>query len=168
MDIPVPEKKTEEGEKISVNVASSAATPEVKPSEAPKPVVDQLKAPDATSAITERSKQIADLVSSKKYVLDIKEKRSTPVITMGFSKSKDKKTKKNQRKANQPKAKPTKTPESRKAKSIKLALIFILWAAAYVALDLGLIDIGWRPPFSIFRKSNGQAASVLQQTGGGN
>jgi hypothetical protein len=145
MDIPAL-KTDEEAQKVPVTVASSVS--ESSDSSSVKPTV---KSADVPSAADDRNKVIADLINTKKYNLNIKEKHTTPIITFGFAKTRDRKTRKNTKKSQKTTVKKEngKKTESAKAKRIKLAVIGLLWVGAYMALDMGLIDIGWRPPFTI-------------------
>lgn len=164
MDIPILKKNTETEEAlssdISVKVASAVKSPEqeiaaVPGVDAPKNTVDKNE---------ESRKKIIELISSKKYQLDIKEKRAKPLLTLSILPKRSKKSKKKQTVSKKTEKKPPKKVESKKAKLIKLGIILVMWAGFYVALDMGVIEIGWRPPFTIFGEK--QASEVSSFSGG--
>jgi hypothetical protein len=144
MDIPVPEKnESKDGEKVSVAVVSSAKS-EPQPattSTAPKPA-------DALSTVEEKNKQIVDLVTSKKYVFAIKEKRSSPIITLGFIKTKDRKNRRSTRTTTKSSTNTVKKADRKVGNFVKVGVLILLCAGAYLAVDAGLIDIGFELPIS--------------------
>ena len=93
MDIPAPSDATSASEetKIAVSTSTSAASEKVESSDIKNP-------PEKDSSLSkedEDRKNIAELISSKKYHLGIKEKRSSPLLTIGSVSKKSKKSKKN-------------------------------------------------------------------------
>lgn len=147
MDIAVPKPDADAPQKVAVTVATGT------PSVPKRPETDQpaIKSADTPTAADERNKVIAELINSKKYSLNIKEKRTVPLLTLGFTRPSVRKGRKNVKKLQKQTSKKTTTKkvESSKAKTVKLVLIGLLGIGAYLALDMGLIDIGWRPPFTI-------------------
>ena len=51
--------------------------------------------------------------------------------------------------------------ESGRAKKVKLLIIGVLWVGAYLLIDSGLIDIGWKPPFSLLKKKDATHSDVF-------
>lgn len=107
------------------------------------------KKEDPQKEALQKAEVIAQLIRSKKYNLPIKERRSKPFVTfMSLSpkRSKKRKSKKNLKKSS------SKAPQSKSKKFIEIAVIIVIWAGLYVAIDSGVLDIGWKPPFSLFNR----------------
>ena len=141
MDIPAPQKNNE-------SVASDH-----KDSALNKRNEVEVSEGSVQESNDESHKKIAELVSSKKYNLAIKEKRTKPLLdfSLGIRHKKKQVSKKHTKKSQEPKK-----PQSKKKKIIESVAIIGLWVGLFIAIDLGLIDIGWKPPFSLFNKGENQ------------
>lgn len=111
-----------------------------------------------TSEVNERpaanaAATVEELVASKKYFLEIKEKR--------YRRSSLRQPKSSTLKHNEPQPQMSSVKRSAKANhktsAVKTAFIAVLLCVvlvvvAYTAVDLKLVDVGWQPPFSIFNR----------------
>lgn len=143
-----------------VAVETSAKAPDTPPTQ--QDDQDKLKAD--VEKDNEQRKKILELITSKKFNLGIKEKRSTPILTVSLMPKKSKKSKHKSSSTGKTEAqKSSKKIESKNAKLIKLAVILALWVGFYLAIDAGLIDIGWKPPISLIGKE--ESPETLNFTG---
>jgi len=107
------------------------------------------KKEDPQKEALQKAEVIAQLIRSKKYNLPIKERRSKPFVT--FMSLSPKRSKKRKSKKNLKKSSP-KASQSKSKKFIEIAVIIVIWAGLYVAIDIGVLDVGWKPPFSFFNR----------------
>jgi hypothetical protein len=83
MDIPAPTKEAE-ATKIAVTKTSSTTTPTEPVTDPTPPSNTAQKASDKATEAEEKGKKIAELITSKKYHLAIKEKRTRPLLTFSI------------------------------------------------------------------------------------
>ena len=148
MDIPVPKDLDEEKP-----VVASADVPKTEE----KPVKDYKKSEDSAD---EAQVKIAELLTSKQYHLAIKEKRTKPLLDFSLG---IKKHKKNSKK--KVKAKKESKPVSKNKQLLEIAVVVVLLGGSYIAIDAGIIDIGWKPPFSLFGKDDGPVTGTVDVNG---
>ena len=101
--------------------------------------------------VDDAQSKIAELLSSKKYTLSIKEKRTKPLLDFSLGIKKHKKSIKKKQKS-----KKEKEPVSKKKQMIEIAVVAVLLLGLFFAIDTGLVDIGWKPPFTIFGKKQNE------------
>jgi thiol:disulfide interchange protein len=148
MDIPVPSESLPDNdtEKIPVSVSTTKQKPAEQPVAADPQRADQ-KTPNVSLEDQQRAK-IAELISTKKYHLGIKEKRSSPLLTVGFAGKKSKKTKKKSPKKADRKVQ---RPQTKNKQRIQIAALVALLLGFIVSIDAGLIDIGVNLPFDLIK-----------------
>lgn len=141
MNIPVPSK---ESEVTTPDVDAVTLEPTVDTTENTEPQ----KSDDENSPVPKSDDsgvKLAELINSKKYNLNIKEKRTKPllVISLGI---KRKKKLKNSHKTIKKVAK----PKNSKKQMTQAGLLAVLVIGLVLAIDIGWLDIGIKLPFSLF------------------
>ncbi len=114
------------------------------------PAGDDTKNPLRASAIEkqqdEDATKLAEMISSKKYALDIKEKRTKPLLVFSVLPAKHKKAAAKPKKS----SKQDKKPAAKSKKSWQVVVLVALVIGLYLAIDMGWLDLGFKLPFSIF------------------
>jgi hypothetical protein len=148
MDIPVPSESlpNNDMEKIPVSVSTTKQKPTAQPTVPNLQRTDQ-KAPNVSLEEDQRVK-IAELISTKKYHLGIKEKRSSPFLTVGSTTKKSKKTKKKSPKKADKKDQRLQTKNKQR---IQVAVLMVLLLGFIAAIDAGWVDIGVNLPFDLIK-----------------
>ena len=137
------EKPTEE-KTISETVTRKE---EPKPTEAGDKDSPKKDLKDAEfAALEEKRKALQEMITSKKYELPIKEKRSRPLLTFGLipkksRRSKKKKIVKKEQQQNKPKS----------HQKILIIVLVVVVIGAVLAIDAGMIDIGVKLPFDLIK-----------------
>ncbi len=157
--------------------ASESTQSQPEQTEAPQPTTAQNKKPEKSEEHTEEdeAKHVEELISARTYFLDIKEKNRSGIFHFRVNRKKltSSNTKASAKKKGSPE--PVSVPKVKKKSSrttqmIEIGAIVALVIGMYVAIDLGLVDIGWKPPFSIFHRTQ-QAAPpqpIIPTQPGGN
>jgi len=154
MDIPAPEieKLNSDGEPTGAPVVSSATENKSVDSDAINDKKNDTKEDDSATKIVE-------LINSKKYNLNIKEKRTKPLLVVSLGTKKRKQVQKN-------KLKKDKVPTPKRKKMIEIGAFVLIWAGLYLAIDIGYLDVGWKPPFSLFGGTeSGEVSGTTQVEG---
>ena len=155
MDIAVPPKGNDKSlEKIVSPNASTTTEVAVEKLEESSNAIDRVQEKsdlkdEALSKAEKNREKIAEIITSKKYFLPIREKRSKPLLTLAFLPKKSKKLKKKISKVPD-------TPQRKKANSTQTMLVVILVVVligAVVAIDAGMIDIGIKLPFDFIKNT---------------
>jgi hypothetical protein len=120
--------------------------------------------PAEAQAIVNKKEDIAkrtqELIDSKEFNIHIKEKSYHSFTTIKPKKTLKVKT------VLQKKTQKPKVPK--KVKALQVGFIGMLWVGVFVAIDTNLIDIGWKPPFSLFNRATkgGQVTGTVEVGGG--
>ena len=159
MDIPAPlESPTDaDTESTKINVATVAGSdvktePKVEVQPGPIETPNSQSGVGGQKEIVDKDdvarKKIVELVSSKQYHLSIKEKRSSPLLIVGWSSKKPKKAKKKSNKKSEAtvKAKPGKNKSL-----IQVVVLVALLFGFVLAIDAGLLSIGVTLPFDFIK-----------------
>lgn len=149
MDIPALKKdipsEVPVDDSIEVNIASVT---DAIPAPTPDPVTVAIADKNPVTVASkqdEANKKIAELISSKQYILPIKERRTKPLLVLSLSTRKKKKSIPSRKPTNK-----TVKPKGKDKKMIQLVVLVGLVIGLFLAIDIGWIDIGLKLPFSLF------------------
>lgn len=158
MDIPAPDKeKAEDEHKVVVKSASTApketkapveAVPEISsPESSEKTELPSTKADikdEAFAAEEAKRKNLADMITEKRYFLPIKEKIQSPALTLlALPKKAKKSTPKKQE--------PTGKKPAKGHQTMLIIILVVILIGTVFAIDAGMIDIGVKLPFDLIK-----------------